>query len=122
MARGNFRRRQILFPTDYDRSSESSDTDPRNLGGGTRVEPWTYGEKHSGSYHVLNERVPTVRSVARVGDLSFYSLAMDPDGQVASNIIFSTSRGPNRGPKFKIRFPRRRRSAQGRERPGGVRG
>ena len=119
MARGNFRRRQILFPTDHDRPSESSDTDTRNLGGDTCRDVDL--RKHSGSYRVLNERVPTVRSVARVGYLSFYSLAMDPDGQVASNIIFSTSRGPNRGPKFKIRFSRRRRDAQGRERPGGVR-
>ena len=67
-------------------------------------------------YPALSERAPSVKNVARVGDISVHTPAIDPDGLYAPITISSASRGP----KFQIRFPPRRRAARGRGGPLGV--
>ena len=115
VARGNFRRRQILFPRPSGGPSASSETRPRSLAGrDTR----RHVSLRRGTQPKLPRRVPEVRSVARVGSILVYAPAIDPDGLCSSVIMFSASRGP----KISKSFPRRYRGAQGRERPGGVRG
>ena len=114
-ARGNFRRRQILFPRPPGGPSASSETRLRSLAGrDTR----RLVSLRRGTQPKLPRRVPEVRSVARVGSILFYAPAIDSDGLCSSVMMFSASCGP----KISKSFLRRYRGAQGRERPGGVRG
>ena len=62
-------------------------------------------------------RVPEVRSVARVESILVYAPAIDPVGLFPHLSCFLRPR-----PKISKSFPRRYSGAQGRERPGGVRG
>ena len=119
-ARGNFRRRQILFPRPFEASCESSDTNPRNLGGRDACGGMGSRRLKSAAGALTrkwaSDPLPALGSVARVEGSSIYLPAMGHDGQFASIIIrFGTPRGS----KFSIPFSRRRRGAQGVERPGG---
>ena len=97
VARGNFRRRQILFPRPSGGPAASSETRPRSLAGrDTR----RHVSLRRGAQPTLTRRVPEVRSVARVGSILVYAPAIDPDGLCSSVIMFSASRGP----KFQSRF------------------
>ena len=115
VARGNFRRRQILFPRPSGGTAASSETRPRSL---AEQDTRRHVSLRRGAQPKLPRRVPEVRSVARVGIILAYAPAIDSDGLCSSVIMFSASRGP----KISKSFPRRYRGAQGRERPGGVRG
>ena len=84
---------KILFPRAFEGSPESSDTIPRNLGGrdacgamgsrrfklaaGALARKWAF------------DALPALRSVARVGGISVYTAAVDPDGYPPSIIICS---------------------------------
>ena len=94
MARGNFRRRLILIPTGYGRSSGSSDTDPRNLGGRDTYRAMDLRQRHSGSYGGGPNALPALKGVAKVGGISVHAPAMDPDGQSPLFIMCSAPRGP----------------------------
>ena len=105
VARGNFRRRQILFPRPSGGPSASSETRPRSPAGrDTR----RHVSLRRGTRPKLPRRVPEVRSVANSG----------PRRSVFHSYhVFCVPRA-----KISKSFPRRYRGAQGRERPGGVRG
>ena len=84
---------KILFPRAFEGSSESSDTNPRNLGGrdtcgamgsrrfklaaGALTRKWAF------------DALPGLGSVARVEGSSVYTPAVDPDGYLPSIIICS---------------------------------
>mgnify|MGYP001445213270 CR=1 FL=1 len=114
MARGNFRRRQILFPRPSGETSASSETRSRSLSGrDTR----RHVSLRRGTQPKLTRRVPEVRSVARVGGTLVCARHRPRRSMFLSYYVFCVPR-----PKVSKSFPRRYRGAQGRERPGGVRG